>query len=549
MKIQILFNNLCLIFVLLLVNPLLVHAELRSAKALTYMSANQVFHATLEEGFHFNEKAPNSIVSGQKKILPKSLRPRELSFETKGLSDGNVYLYVCDDKLTFCESHKIALSQKEALGKTLSKKNENVRKDEHGFNQGSFAQALRNTKGLMLLDFTAKWCPGCVRFNTEVFGKSEFKSLTKDIYKLKVDVDLFENSEISENYKISGIPTLIITDKMGHEIHRMVGFDTMAKVKEFILDAKNNPVTLHQFADNYIFKDEAEKTLAGIRFFDAEEYTQARDLMQDLHLPPYQYLAAKVQAARQSAEKNPKSKPVYIQNLKEAIIVEPKSSRSLGWRIELVKQLEGNAKEIEAVKNEGVKIIDELLSDEKLLKESLKTDSVGEFVGYDKWTILMYKADLLDAAGAPDADQEKVYTEAAKVGMEAHIPIKLQGPNLRLLVMLVGAKNWAEAEKHVNQMLKEDSKNTDLLRRKVKILLSLEKFKEAKEISEDIINKVEGRNEFLVAESLAKAYTGLKDSASAKKVIMAYLGKPEMQTDKMKSLKKSFEKILADQEK
>jgi predicted Zn-dependent protease len=111
--------------------------------------------------------------------------------------------------------------------------------------------------------------------------------------------------------------------------------------------------------------------------------------------------------------------------------------------------------------------------------------------------------------------------------------------------MLTGSKNWIDAEKHVAKMLKEDPRNTDLKRRQIKILLSLEKYQDAKQIAEEILNKVEGRNEFWVAESLAKALVALKENDSAKKIILLYLAKPEIEEPKMASLKKSLEILLS----
>ena len=38
----------------------------------------------------------------------------------------------------------------------------------------------KKEKRLILADFSARWCPGCVRLENEVLGSREFKKLTGD---------------------------------------------------------------------------------------------------------------------------------------------------------------------------------------------------------------------------------------------------------------------------------------------------------------------------------------------------------------------------------
>ena len=68
--------------------------------------------------------------------------------------------------------------------------------------------------------------------------------------------------------------------------------------------------------------------------------------------------------------------------------------------------------------------------------------------------------------------------------------------------------------------------------------------KEAARTGEKIIDQVMGRNQFWVAESLGKAYLGLNEKAKARKVLTAYLARPEAADPKMKSSKKNLEDLL-----
>lgn len=90
-------------------------------------------------------------------------------------------------------------------------------------------QAAAQNK-LLLVDFSASWCGWCTKLKEEVFEKQEFKNAVSDTFILVV-VDTDANRELLEKYKIQGLPTIVIFDKEGKEIHRIIGF---RKLDEFI---------------------------------------------------------------------------------------------------------------------------------------------------------------------------------------------------------------------------------------------------------------------------------------------------------------------------
>jgi len=184
------------------------------------------------------------------------------------------------------------------------------------------------------------------------------------------------------------------------------------------------------------------------------------------------------------------------------------------------------------------------MKDNAKLKTAIATDSVGEFAGFDKWVVTIYKADLMEAADVPEEELLKVMSQAADLGFEYKIPFIRKGPALRQLVMLTSAKRWTEADTYSAQLLKADPKNTDIQRRRVRILTALKRYDEAISLGERLLPQVEGRNEFWLAEGLAKAYAGKEKKAEAKKLLTAYLARPEIEASKMKSSKKSMEELL-----
>ncbi|HEX4926059.1 MAG TPA: thioredoxin family protein, partial [Bdellovibrionales bacterium] len=181
----------------------------RTEGALQTELKERVFRATLKEGYHFNDKAPNSVSVDEKVLKPTKLSAREAEFSglPAAWSKGHAALYICDDAVTFCEPRFVELKGAGRPGATKAvaiNKNKG-RVNSHGFIEDDFNKALAEAikqKRLVLIDFSARWCPGCLRFETETFGTKDFKRMSKDFVKLKIDVDRFENIVLSEKFNV-----------------------------------------------------------------------------------------------------------------------------------------------------------------------------------------------------------------------------------------------------------------------------------------------------------------------------------------------------------
>jgi thiol-disulfide isomerase/thioredoxin len=522
--------------------------KLRSEAALTAAVIKNEYTAELKAGFHFNDKAPNHLLVDGKSIKPSKLIPQTVQFQLpKSYKDAKAVLYVCDDLITFCETHHLTIRGEATTEIAMATAKSHGAKDEHGFFNGQLNKAFelaKKKKQLVLLDFTAIWCPGCVRNKGEIFSKSEFKKLSQNIIKVKVDTDLYENFQYSEKYKVVGIPTLILLNADNQEIDRLVGFEPMDRVGTFITTAQKDPTPIQDWTKLDASADPKIQLRAGQRLMAAGLNAEAIPLLSRVQPPPPELLQAKVQAAQQAYEKdNAGQNENFAKALRQALQEESDSTRSLLWRMELVK-LVPKSEEAKSVLESGVKLADELVKDEAKLAKAVSTDSVGEYKGFDKWVVLVNKADLLDAAGAPEDQVLKAMSEAADAGIAYKIPPSRRGPALRQLVMLRSSNRWEEAEKYADLLLKEDPGNTDVQRRKVLILTMLKKYNEAIALAEKLLPKVEGRNEFWLAEGLAKAYVAAEKTMEAKKLLTAYLARPEIQADRLKSSKKTMEEIL-----
>lgn len=524
--------------------------QLRSSSALSTALQKDQYSADLKEGFHFNDKAPNQLQVDGQAIKPSLLKAQKIRFQMPAAyKNAEALLYVCDDAITYCETHKVSIKNTDGSNqKSLKSPTSNSNKrDAHGFWQGNlekaFAEAQKKNQ-LVLLDFTARWCPGCVRNKTEIFPTPAFKKIAHDIVKVKVDVDQFENFAVSEKYHVKGIPTLVLVNAKDEEIDRLVGFEPLPRIESFLKAAKEDPTPAVALLQTDASADAKTQLKAGLRLLASGKTAESVGFLGRVQPTPPEFLYAKVTAAQEAFEKDERSqKEDFARALREAIKTESDSTRSIAWRTELVK-LDPKSKEAQSMVKDGSALADALLKDDAKLAEAVATDSIGEFKGYEKWVVALNKADLLEAAEAPEEEQLKALSAAADLGIAYRIPVSKKGPALRQLVLLSSSRRWAEAEAHANAILKTDPSNTDVKRRKVRILNALNKFKDAIALAEKILPQSEGRNEFWVAELLAKSYIGAEKKDDAKKLLTAYLARPEIQTEKMKSSKKGMEDLL-----
>lgn len=83
-------------------------------------------------------------------------------------------------------------------------------------------------EGVVLVDFFAEWCGPCKMISPII---SEIANELTDIKVVKVNVD--EHPDISQNYGVMSIPTLILF-KYGKEVAKNVGFMPKDDLIEFI---------------------------------------------------------------------------------------------------------------------------------------------------------------------------------------------------------------------------------------------------------------------------------------------------------------------------
>ncbi len=542
-------RNFLLILTLFAANPSFsqTSAQLKSQPALTTTTSPQLFSADLKEGFHFNDKAPNNLNIDGREITASDFKARHVQFQLpKKYDNSQATLYVCDDAITFCETHHIAVKGQSSKLSVLHPAKKIGTIDSNGFIEDDLKKALlaaKNKHQLVLIDFAARWCPGCVRYEKEIFRTSEFKKITKNFIKLKIDVDQFENFALSEKYNILGIPTFVVLNADQIEVDRLMDFQTLVQLKPFFETLEKDPTPLSQLMGQQPMSPKTQLEI-GKRLYAGGRFSESIAYLEKVTPPPPELLGAQVSHAQEIFAKEATKKKEYTDELRRALKIENDTTRSLSWRVELLSNLDSKSPEDQKIAFDGITLADQWLKNPEVLKGALKYESLGEFTGFEKLLVAQYRADLIEASGATEDLVLKAWLEAARIGQNYHIPASRTGPSLRHLLILSQAHMWQEAQQLSQEILKFDPSNSDIKRRQLKFLLGEKKFLEAQKLGEKLLPTAEGRIQFMIAESLAKAYIGSEKKDSAKSLMTAYLARPEIQSEKMSGTKKSFEGLL-----
>ena len=435
--------------------------------------------------------------------------------------------------------------------------------NEHGFWINGFSEGLKSAQvhsQLVIVDFGARWCPSCVRLETEIFSSPQFQHVARNFVKVKLDSDILENSVLQEKYHVEGIPTVVITNSAGEEILRFVDYQPMDRVLSLLKEAKEVPLTLQAL------KARAEKTqsaqdwsLLWNRYFATENYAEALALgahFSNVNRPSL-WADAEVQFSLQKLKANKISINEAQAKILEVIENERSSTRSMRWRQELVEALssETSAKPTETspisktrredLAQENLQLALILIKNPEALKQALKNDLPGEYVGFEKFYVAFMAAETMEAADLlPETRAAAAWSYAYDVARDSHLPPRSKGIHLRWLTSAILSHQYDEALKIVNDLLKVFPKDGDLERRKLAVLVELHRFDEAIKVGELALANSYGMNQMKVIEPLAKAYIGSHRKDLAQALVQKYIQYPELQTAKLQELGKKLAALI-----
>jgi thioredoxin-related protein len=520
--------------------------------ALTTRLTGKTFTGEVSKGYHFNDKAPNLLQLDQARVQPTKIEKRKISFQLKNTNydSASASLYICDDALTFCVNKRVELKAAKTESTTANTKTKHkITRNEHGFIADDLDAACKEAAKehkLVLADFSARWCPGCVRLEKETFGTKEFKDATKNFVKVRLDYDRFETAPYKKKFGIQGIPSLVAMTPDQEEISRSVDYQPMPILKAFLKDASTNPTPITELTKRAEAGDKAENLRLGQRLYAAGRYADAVPYLEKAPQPPIELRDARVQAAKAAIKDDDAStKAAFQKTAREAIAEEPASTRSLIWRGMLLETLDLKDTETrKKIADEGTALADDLLAHHDKMMKAFAGDPIGEFTGFEKLYLASERADMIEAANLGDDITNAALKVVTKTGRELHIPLGKTGTNLRFLIFLVAAKEYDDAEALGRAMLKYDPGNPELERRLIKILNARKKYGDAIKVAKQALPNSFGKNEVWVVQQLAKAYVGDGAKKEARALIEATLARPDIDWSSMASEKKDLGETL-----
>lgn len=527
---------------------------LKSAKALKTSVENKTMVARLEAGFHFNDKAPNGIQDGTQFASPKKVEARLITLDlAKTSPEAVAHLYVCDDGLTFCDIHRVPLSKKTLSSPKPASGLMSIlgppKTDAHGFLLNDFATALNNAKKNeqnILVDFSARWCPACLRLESEILSHSEFQKKSENFIKVKLDVDVVNNTALATKFKVRGIPTILFLNSKGEEISRFSDFQPLADIVRHFDEVEQYPLPISQFEKSA--KSASQKEVLARRHLSSGDYEKALVLFRSLSPRPKEYWAARVEGAETAAERNPTLASNFAKVLREALADENQTTRSLVWRQSLLELLTttdasrtANKKEIDQLILEAQKLSQSLLESKEKMKSALITDQAGEFTGFESFYVASLLAEMQSLVET--SKSQSAWKSAIQQGENLKISADQPAAALRLISAYVESNQWEPALELITGLLKKNPENGDWLARQLSLFVKMKKYKEAVTAGESALPRSYGLNEFSVAANLAEAYLGVGEKQKAKEVSEAYLKRNEINFKKLARAKDRLEAV------
>jgi len=92
----------------------------------------------------------------------------------------------------------------------------------------AFEQAKTSNK-MVFADFYADWCHYCREMDSETYTDTNVQQRIAQSY-IAVKIDTDDNPDLSSQYNVYGLPTIIIFNSNGQEIKRIEGYQSPSQL-------------------------------------------------------------------------------------------------------------------------------------------------------------------------------------------------------------------------------------------------------------------------------------------------------------------------------
>jgi len=392
-------------------------ARLTDGQFQLQLQGNQIT-GNVEKGFHFNKEAPASLKTedGQIQRPPAVKEEKKISFSTASIANKTNFtlsFYVCDDAKTVCEPHEDVyqvVNKKLVFVKSVYAQ-ETPEKIDNAEYTAALAKATQEKK-LVLLDFSAPWCPACLRLETETFPNETFKDAVKDFVVLKVNVDQVQSKALAKKYSVKAIPSLVLVNADGQELYRNLDFKIPSKLAQELNDVTKKPVvTTENLIKSAEAGDQAAMKELGLRYFNSLKFADAVKWLSNLKEDSLLYANAETNLAMESADKNKKSAITILEKWTKKY---PDSMDSIEWRNQWAELSMGDKKtpgpKTKTILNENIKLLNKFLSksEDKVLPSAPYQDDVSGFEKAELYTQLAHTYELLQESQQAQEVHQKI---------------------------------------------------------------------------------------------------------------------------------------------
>lgn len=98
--------------------------------------------------------------------------------------------------------------------------------------------AAKKNKKVIVLVFTADWCPPCKYMVSEVYRSQAVKSISDFYTWVVIDTDSPEGKRLSLQYEVASIPTFIVMNTSEKILGRISGSRSPDEFVDFLMTAK-----------------------------------------------------------------------------------------------------------------------------------------------------------------------------------------------------------------------------------------------------------------------------------------------------------------------